>query len=107
MEGAFKEYREHVPTREGRVGKATLFESPRLLLGLNSLEPGVAQSVHTHDGQDKFYHVLEGRGVFTVGDEVRDAGPGEVIWAAAGVEHGVANEGHEHLLLLVGIAPAP
>lgn len=104
---AFKQYGEHVVIREDGVGKATLFESPRLLLGLNGLEPGVAQAVHTHDGQDKFYHVLEGHGVFTVGDDVREAGPGHVVWAAAGVEHGVVNRGEERLVVLVGIAPAP
>ena len=103
----FKDYREHVAPREGAVGKSTLFESPRLLLGLNSLEPGVEQRVHTHSGQDKFYHVLEGHGTFTIGDTVRELGAGHVVWAAAGVEHGVVNHRDERLVLLVGIAPAP
>ena len=67
-----KDYRSHIPRKDGGVGKATLFQSTRLLLGLNCLEPGVEQRVHTHEGQDKFYHVLEGRGEFTVGDEVRE-----------------------------------
>jgi quercetin dioxygenase-like cupin family protein len=103
----FKNYREHVALKAGGVGKSTLFRSDRLLLGLNSLDPGAEQAVHTHDGQDKFYHVLEGRGVFTVGPDQREAGPGEVIWAPSGVDHGVRNGGDERLVLLVGIAPAP
>jgi len=104
---AFKDYREHVPVKEGGVGKATLFKSARLMLGLNGLEPGVEQAVHTHHGQDKFYHVIEGRGLFTVGTSQREAGPGEVVWAPSGVDHGVRNEGSVRLVLLVGIAPAP
>ena len=104
---AIKDYRSHGPRKDGGVGKATLFQSTRLLLGLNCLEPGVEQRVHTHDGQDKFYHVLEGRGECTVGDAVRDAGSGHTVWAAAGVLHGVRNRGEERLVLLVGIAPSP
>lgn len=77
------------------------------MLGLNTLEPGVEQAVHLHEGQDKFYHVLEGRGVFTLGESETGAGVGEVVWAPSGVLHGVRNEGGERLVLLVGIAPAP
>jgi mannose-6-phosphate isomerase-like protein (cupin superfamily) len=104
---SFKDYRDHAPTGSAGVGKSTLFRSEHLLLGLNGLGPGAEQAVHAHEGQDKFYHVLEGRGRFTVGEEVRDAGPGHVVWAPAGVLHGVRNDGAERLVLLVGIAPAP
>lgn len=103
----FKDYRDHAPNVESGAGKATLFKSPRLLLGLNGLAPGAEQTLHTHEGQDKFYHVLEGRGRFTVGEEAREAGPGEVVWAPSGAVHGVQNVGKERLVLLVGIAPAP
>lgn len=102
-----KDCRSVAPTGEKDVEKATLFRSHRLLLGLNTVKPGGEQAVHTHDGQDKFYHVLEGRGSFTVGDHVQEAGPGEVIWAPSEVEHGVRNPHSSPLLLLVGIAPAP
>jgi quercetin dioxygenase-like cupin family protein len=104
---AFKDYHSHLPGAEGKVGKSTLFQSPRLLLGLNVLPPGVEQAVHTHAGHDKFYHVLEGDGSFTVGSQVRTAGPGAVVWAPAHVEHGVRNVGSDPLILLVGIAPSP
>lgn len=104
---AFKDYRNHVDAAAGRVGKATLFRSPRLLLGLNHLEVGSEQSLHTHEGQDKFYCVLEGEGEFTVGEDVREVGPGHVVWAPVGVLHGVRNRGPTRLVLLVGIAPAP
>ena len=78
-----------------------------MLLGLNCLESGQTQPTHTHDEQDKFYFVVEGEGVFLVGDETQTAGPGMVIWAPAGIEHGVTNNGNVRLTLLVGIAPAP
>lgn len=103
----FSNYRDHVGAHPSKFFKSTLFQSERLLLGLNCLEPGQEQHVHTHAGQDKFYFVVEGSGTFTVGNEVRDAGIGTTIWAPADVPHGVANTGTERLVVLVGIAPAP
>lgn len=90
-----------------KVFKATLFQGDRLMLGLNCLEPGQVQNVHTHEDQDKFYFVVEGVGDFVVGGRTRRVGPGTAVWARAGEPHGVANRGDERLSLLVGIAPPP
>ena len=49
--------------------------------------------------------VQAGRGLFTIGEERFEAGPGEVVWAAAEVPHGVENAGAERLVLVTGIAP--
>jgi mannose-6-phosphate isomerase-like protein (cupin superfamily) len=78
-----------------------------MMLGLNCLEPGQVQPAHDHADQDKFYFVLEGAGLFTVGDERIEAGSGQAIWAPAGVAHGVENRGSVRLAVLVGIAPPP
>jgi mannose-6-phosphate isomerase-like protein (cupin superfamily) len=61
--------------------------------------------IHTHDGTDKFYFVLEGRGRFSVAEEVKEAEPGSLIIAPAGVPHGVTNTSNGRLSLLVAIAP--
>ena len=98
---------DHVGARPDKFYKATLFRGEALLLGVNCLEPGQSQPAHDHAGQDKFYYVVEGIGRFQVGDEWASAGPGEVVWAPAGVVHGVTNEGDGRLTLLIGIAPAP
>ena len=100
----FTDYRTLVGARPDKHYKATLYQSERLLLGLNCLEPGQEQHVHSHDDQDKFYFVLEGAGVFTVGTETQSAGPGVTVWAAAGVPHGVVNRGDARLVILMGIA---
>jgi quercetin dioxygenase-like cupin family protein len=101
----FIDYRQQVGSNPAKFFKSTLFESPRLLLGLNCLEPGQVQAAHEHADQDKFYFVVEGQGDFTVGEDTRQAGPGITVWAPAGVPHGVANRASERLVLLVGIAP--
>ena len=88
-----------------RMFKATLFESPHLLLGLNCLEPGQADRVHTHSEQDKFYFVVEGEAEFTVGAETRSASAGHVVLAPAGVEHGVRNSSSARTVIMMGLAP--
>jgi mannose-6-phosphate isomerase-like protein (cupin superfamily) len=103
----FLRYADRVGSLPDKQFKATLFQSERLMLGLNCLEPGQSQHAHTHGDQDKFYFVVEGRGRFEVGDETREAGEGMVVWAPATVTHGVTNTGATRLVLLVGIAPFP
>lgn len=105
MSGNFTDYRKHVGSRSDRHFKATLFESPRLLLGLNCLEAGQEQPIHDHVDQDKFYYVIEGLGEFTVGSVVEVVGEGGVIWAPAGLAHGVRNPGSGRLVVLMGLAP--
>jgi quercetin dioxygenase-like cupin family protein len=87
--------------------KTTLFRAEALMLGLNCLEPGQVQQPHKHDNQDKFYYVVEGSGRFWLAEEQVTATAGEVVWAPAGLKHGVQNDGDGRLTLLVGIAPAP
>ncbi len=97
----------HVGVSAGKFYKTTLFRSDALLLGVNCLEPGQAQKLHDHADQDKFYYVVAGNGRFQLADKQITAGAGAVIWAPAGIMHGVENAGNERLTLLVGIAPAP
>ncbi len=98
---------EHVGSREDKHHKATLFRGDHLMVGVNCLDPGQVQPVHDHSSADKAYCVMEGVGIFTVGDELLAGRPGDVIWAPAGVPHGVENRGATRLTLLVMIAPPP
>jgi quercetin dioxygenase-like cupin family protein len=100
-------YRDHVGVKPEKFYKTTLFRGEYLMVGLNCLEPGQVQAVHDHADQDKFYYVIEGAGEFAVGDQVTTVGPGHVVWAEAGVPHGVENKGHERLVIFMGIAPSP
>jgi quercetin dioxygenase-like cupin family protein len=101
----FTHYAKHTGAKPDKFFKSTLFESGALMLGLNCLEPGQTQAPHAHAGQDKFYYVIEGEGDFVVGEEAQRAGPGSVVWAPAGVEHGVSNASEARLVVIVGIAP--
>jgi quercetin dioxygenase-like cupin family protein len=89
------------------MGKSTIFQSHRLLVGLNCFEPGQKHALHTHAGMDKVYHVLEGRGRFLLADRELDMDAGTMLVAPEGVPHGIHNTGDERLLVLVVLAPAP
>jgi quercetin dioxygenase-like cupin family protein len=100
-------YRDHVGAKAEKFYKTTLFQAEHLMIGLNCLEPGQVQPVHDHADQDKFYYIIEGKGHFTVDQAVTEIGPGHVVWAQAGVPHGVENRGSERLTIFMGMAPSP
>jgi quercetin dioxygenase-like cupin family protein len=104
MSGYFRDAGEVAAFSAEKAIKADLFAGAHLFVGLNCFEPGQAQRVHTHPGADKFYLIVSGRALMTVGDETREAGPGTVVWAPADVPHGVA-KALERTVMLVGIAP--
>jgi quercetin dioxygenase-like cupin family protein len=89
-----------------KAAKADLFAGERLFVGLNCFEGGQTQKIHAHSGADKFYYVCSGRARLTVGEETQEVGAGEIVWAPAGVPHGV-ERALERTVLLVGIAPPP
>lgn len=101
----FLDWREHTGAQSLKFYKRTLWQGEHVMVGLNCLEPGQQQRVHAHEGADKFYLVLEGRAMFTVGDEEREAERGALVIAPARVEHGVTNTGDTRLSLLIAIAP--
>ena len=98
---------EHAVYRGDKMGKQTLFESARLLVGLNAFEPGQAHALHAHAGMDKVYHVLEGDGVFLLEGQELPMTAGDLLVAPDGVPHGVKNTSNGRLLVMAILAPAP
>jgi quercetin dioxygenase-like cupin family protein len=91
-----------------KMGKATLYQSDRLLVGLNAFEPGQEHKLHAHAGMDKVYHVLSGRGLFLLeGGREEPMEAGLMLIAPEGVPHGIRNTGDERLLVLAILAPSP
>ena len=89
-----------------KASKVDLFRGEHLFAGLNCFEPGQTQAVHTHAGADKLYFLVTGKARMRVGDESREAVAGDLIWAAAGVPHGV-ELALERTVMLVAIGPSP
>lgn len=106
MEGTIKPIEEAVAFREAKATKADLVRGRHLFVGLNCFEAGQSQPVHHHSGTDKFYLVISGKARMIVGDQSAIAETGTLVWAPAGVPHGVA-EALERTVMVVGMAPPP
>jgi len=99
-----------IPTEEAnynseKMGKTTLFESERMLVGLNAFEVGQEHKLHAHEGMDKMYHVLEGTGLFLFEGKEQPMKAGEMLIAPSGVPHGIRNTGQTRLLVIAVLAP--
>jgi quercetin dioxygenase-like cupin family protein len=98
---------DHAVYAPDKMGKATIFESPRLLVGLNAFEPGQEHALHAHAGQDKVYQVIDGEGLFLLEGRELPMKTGDLLVAPEGVAHGIRNTGSSRLLVLAVLAPAP
>ena len=93
---------EHSSFNPEKMGKATLFESERILVGLNCFEPGQEHALHAHEGMDKVYQVLEGTGTFLLEGRELPMEPGIMLIAPSGVPHGIRNDGGARLVVTSG-----
>jgi mannose-6-phosphate isomerase-like protein (cupin superfamily) len=98
---------DHAVFNPAKMGKATLFQSERILVGLNAFEPGQDHALHAHEGMDKVYYVLEGRGLFLLEGAELEMERGLMLVAPEGVPHGIRNTGDGRLVVLAILAPAP
>jgi mannose-6-phosphate isomerase-like protein (cupin superfamily) len=97
--------REHAVYAADRMGKSTIYQSERLLVGLNAFEPGQEHALHAHAGMDKVYSVVEGEGLFLLEGGELPMRAGDLLVAPEGVAHGVRNTGASRLLVLAILAP--
>jgi mannose-6-phosphate isomerase-like protein (cupin superfamily) len=98
---------DHAVFSPNKMGKSTIFESPRLLVGLNAFEPGQEHRLHDHVDMDKLYSVVQGEGLFLLQDTELPMRAGDLLVAPAGVPHGIRNSSGERLVVLAVLAPSP
>ena len=67
-------------------------------------EPGGTYAFHSHE-HEQISVVVSGPMRLTVGDEIRDIGPGDMWYAPANVEHGGENLGDEPVVFIDVYAP--
>jgi quercetin dioxygenase-like cupin family protein len=70
-------------------------------------QPGFATVPHHHPHAEEIFLVLEGRAVFSIGDEPeREVGPGRLLLAERGVRHAIrVPPDGKPLVLLTAVAP--
>jgi quercetin dioxygenase-like cupin family protein len=66
----------------------------------------LAAPIHTHEREDEYSVVLAGRLGAQIGDEMVEAGPGDVVLKPRGIPHAYWNPGDEETHLLEIISPA-
>lgn len=98
---------DHAAFREDKMGKATLFESGSIMVGLNCFEPGQEHKLHAHAGMDKVYQVVQGRGHFLLEGQEIPMETGVMLIAPDGVPHGIRNDSDERLVVLAILSPPP
>jgi quercetin dioxygenase-like cupin family protein len=98
---------DHALTNREKLSKRNIFDSEPMVCDVYTLLTGQEQKPHRHDGQAKFYYVVEGEGEFTLDGSKEIHGSGTFVGVHSGVSHGVANRAAQPLVLLVGIAPNP
>ncbi len=98
---------DHAVYNVRKMGKSTIFQSDRLMVGLNGFEAGQEHALHAHPGMDKVYHVLSGEGLFLLEGCELPMRSGSLLVAPADVPHGIRNTGSGRLLVLAILAPPP
>jgi len=66
----------------------------------------LAAPLHRHEREDEYSYVLEGRMGALLGDEVLEAGPGDLVFKPRGEWHTFWNAGEEPCRILEIISPA-
>ena len=98
---------------EGRVIKddsgvvaRVVYSAPEAMIVHIDIAPGGFVKLHVTP-IDREYFVLEGRGLFMLGEESMEAGPGVCIPNPRGVPHGIRNPGVTPLRVLAVKNPRP
>lgn len=88
------------------LGARCLVESEAFALVEHTLPPrALGSPVHRHTNEDEYSYVLEGRLGAELGDQVVEAGPGELVRKPRGQAHAFWNAGDEPLRFLEIISP--
>ncbi|MEK6250680.1 MAG: cupin domain-containing protein [Actinomycetota bacterium] len=66
---------------------------------------GLAAPIHTHQNEDEYSFVLTGRMGAQIGDDVVEAGPGELVTKPRGIPHAFWSASDEETRLLELISP--
>ena len=96
---------EVIMERDGVVGRR-LYGSPEAEILHIEIAPGGAIAPHVTPVDMEFF-VLEGRGLFVLGEESREAGAGTLVPSPRGVPHGMSNPGPGALRVLAIKNPRP
>jgi quercetin dioxygenase-like cupin family protein len=99
----------HVPAESMRPGEGwsrlALIATDRMRLVLIGMPADDRTIAHTHPRAGEFFYIVAGSGAFSIGgDPPLAVGPGDLVFAPAGVEHSIS-AGEHGFRFLAGMAP--
>ena len=68
--------------------------------------PGQTTTLHRHRESEELYHITQGRGLMTLGDDRFPVESGDTVCIPPGTAHCIQNTGMDELVLLCCCAPA-
>lgn len=69
------------------------------------VEPGRTTDLHCHLVSEEIYHITQGEGMMTLGDEQFAVNPGDTVCIQPGTSHRILNTGKKTLRILCSCAP--
>jgi len=77
------------------------FDSCIRFMHETTLLPRASIGLHSHEGNEELYYVLEGKGLMTVNEESVEMNPGDVCLTKSGSSHSFKNIGEGELRIIV------
>lgn len=84
---AFRTWKDVEPWRIFPTVDLHAIAGDQVFLGRVTYEPGTTVQRHSHEHTEQVMLVLDGSVLVTIGDEMREMGPGDVCVVNRGVEH--------------------
>jgi mannose-6-phosphate isomerase-like protein (cupin superfamily) len=70
-----------------------------------TVQPGMRTALHRHNITEEIYHIAEGQGMMTLGDETFPVTAGDTVCIAPGARHCIAAVGSVPLRILCACSP--
>lgn len=96
----------HTKTRDRKLIDETM-GARHFALWHGEIEPGGMAETHIHEEMEQVFAVLEGEGLFKVGDQEYRVGKGGIVFAPAKHSHQIIPVGDSTLKFLIFNAPPP
>jgi mannose-6-phosphate isomerase-like protein (cupin superfamily) len=86
------------------LGKKNGVKGVSFIIG--NIAPGGGTERHKHEHEEELYYIIEGSGLWKIGDEEFLGKPGAALYVPADTEHSMVNNGSERLKMILLHSPA-
>jgi mannose-6-phosphate isomerase-like protein (cupin superfamily) len=73
---------------------------------IGNIAPGGGTELHRHENEEELYYIIEGSGLWQIGDQQFTGEAGTAFYVPPNTEHLMMNNGNERLKILLLHSPA-